>query len=144
MIFSVLILAAIGILNPSYRGGFMSVALFLFVFAGLTASQSFNLIDRIFSGYLSARLFKQFGGTYWKLNALRVRNLLFVILSVDRRLCPWSGTIIGSTSQLLPYCIAIIFCTPLRYYSRLIINVALATISSCLSRSMVRSENTYI
>jgi hypothetical protein len=34
MILSVLVLAAVGILNPSYRGGFMSVALFLFVFAG--------------------------------------------------------------------------------------------------------------
>ena len=34
MIFSVLVLAAVGILNPSYRGGFMSFALFLFVFAG--------------------------------------------------------------------------------------------------------------
>jgi hypothetical protein len=34
MILSVLVLAAVGVLNPSYRGGFMSFALFLFVFAG--------------------------------------------------------------------------------------------------------------
>ena len=34
MILSLLILAAVGILNPSYRGGFMSFALFLFAFAG--------------------------------------------------------------------------------------------------------------
>ena len=34
MILSVLVLAAVGILNPSYRGGFMSFSIFLFVFAG--------------------------------------------------------------------------------------------------------------
>jgi Endomembrane protein 70 len=34
MIVAVILLAAIGILNPSYRGGFVSFALFLFVFSG--------------------------------------------------------------------------------------------------------------
>jgi transmembrane 9 superfamily member 2/4 len=34
MVISVILFAAVGILNPSYRGGFVSFALFLFVFAG--------------------------------------------------------------------------------------------------------------
>lgn len=42
--------ACLGILNPSYRGGFLSYALFLFAFAG------------VFSGYVSARVNKNLGG----------------------------------------------------------------------------------
>jgi len=45
-----LILSCMGILNPSFRGGFVSVGVGLFVFAGL------------FSGYFSSRLYKTFGG----------------------------------------------------------------------------------
>ncbi|KAJ5544520.1 Sodium:alanine symporter [Penicillium sp. DV-2018c] len=53
-----LLLSCLGILNPSFRGGFVSVGMGLFVFAGL------------FSGYFSGRLYKTFGGTAWRKNTL--------------------------------------------------------------------------
>lgn len=57
-------LSALGILNPSFRGGFISVGLGLFIFAGA------------FSGYFSARVFRSFDGKdHWR-NAL-VTALLF-------------------------------------------------------------------
>ncbi|KAI5817359.1 hypothetical protein BZA77DRAFT_310454 [Pyronema omphalodes] len=55
---SLLVLSAVGILNPSYRGGFISFGLFLFIFAGF------------FSGYYSTRVYKTFKGDNWKKNAL--------------------------------------------------------------------------
>jgi transmembrane 9 superfamily protein 2/4 len=55
-----LILSCMGILNPSFRGGFASVGVGLFVFAGL------------FSGYFSGRLYKTFRGQNWKKNTLIV------------------------------------------------------------------------
>ena len=55
-----LILSCFGILNPSFRGGFVSVGVGLFVFAGL------------FSGYFSGRLYKTFGGFNWRKNTLMV------------------------------------------------------------------------
>ncbi|TGZ77668.1 hypothetical protein EX30DRAFT_335292 [Ascodesmis nigricans] len=58
VIISLLLLSATGILNPSYRGGFLSFSIFLFVFAGLIA------------GYVSTRVYKTFSGTNWKKNAL--------------------------------------------------------------------------
>lgn len=57
-------LSALGVLNPSFRGGFISVGFGLFVFAGL------------FSGYFSARVFKSFEGKGYRKNAL-VTALLF-------------------------------------------------------------------
>ncbi|KAI1825296.1 endomembrane protein 70 [Xylaria intraflava] len=51
-------LSAIGILNPSFRGGFLSFGFGLFVFAG------------IFSGYFSAKVYKGFGGVNFGKNAL--------------------------------------------------------------------------
>ncbi|KAL1999188.1 hypothetical protein VTN02DRAFT_4906 [Thermoascus thermophilus] len=53
-----LILSCLGVLNPSFRGGFISVGVGLFIFAGL------------FSGYFSGRLYKTFGGTNWRKNTL--------------------------------------------------------------------------
>ncbi|KAJ5138292.1 Sodium:alanine symporter [Penicillium bovifimosum] len=53
-----LLLSCLGVLNPSFRGGFVSVGMGLFVFAGL------------FSGYFSGRLYKTFGGTAWRKNTL--------------------------------------------------------------------------
>ncbi|KAI2795246.1 Transmembrane 9 superfamily member 7 [Penicillium oxalicum] len=53
-----LVLSCLGILNPSFRGGFVSVGMGLFVFAGL------------FSGYFSGRLYKTFGGSAWRKNTL--------------------------------------------------------------------------
>jgi transmembrane 9 superfamily protein 2/4 len=55
---ALIVLSATGVLNPSYRGGFISFGLFLFVFAG------------VFSGYFSTRVYKTFAGTNWKKNAL--------------------------------------------------------------------------
>lgn len=57
-------LSAMGILNPSLRGGFISFGIGLFVFAGL------------FSGYFSARVYKTFGGQDFPKNAL-VTAVLF-------------------------------------------------------------------
>lgn len=61
---ALIVLSAVGVLNPSYRGGFISFGLFLFVFAG------------VFSGYFSTRVFKTFKGENWKKNALMVKPLL--------------------------------------------------------------------
>lgn len=56
-------LSAVGFLNPSFRGGFISVGVGLFIFAG------------IFSGYLSARVHKSFDGENHRLNALITASL---------------------------------------------------------------------
>ncbi len=58
MAIGLLILSTLGVLNPSFRGGFVSVGVGLFVFAG------------IFSGYFSSRIYKTFGGQYWRQNTL--------------------------------------------------------------------------
>ena len=55
-----LILSCFGLLNPSFRGGFVSVGMGLFVFAG------------IFSGYFSSRVYRTFGGRDWRKNTLMV------------------------------------------------------------------------
>ncbi|KAK2855578.1 hypothetical protein FQN49_005053 [Arthroderma sp. PD_2] len=57
-------LSCIGVLNPSFRGGFISVGVGLFIFAG------------IFSGYFSARLYRTSGGQNWRKNTL-ITALLF-------------------------------------------------------------------
>jgi transmembrane 9 superfamily protein 2/4 len=64
MALGLVFLSALGVLNPSFRGGFISVGVGLFVFNGL------------FSGYFSARVFKMFDGKRWRSNAL-VTALLF-------------------------------------------------------------------
>ncbi|KAJ1333651.1 transmembrane 9 superfamily member 2/4 [Microdochium nivale] len=64
MAVGLVILSAIGVLNPSFRGGFVSAGFGLFVFAGA------------FSGYFSARVYKTFDGTNFVNNAL-VTALLF-------------------------------------------------------------------
>ncbi|KAF3907638.1 hypothetical protein AA313_de0205611 [Arthrobotrys entomopaga] len=71
-VFSLLIFSLIGILNPSYRGGFVSFGLFLFVFAG------------IFSGYFSSRVYKAFNGDNWVKNAALTALLVpgFIFLAV--------------------------------------------------------------
>lgn len=60
MVTGLLVLSCLGVLNPSFRGGFVSVGMGLFVFAG------------VFSGYFSGRLYKTFGGTSWRKNTLIV------------------------------------------------------------------------
>ncbi|KAL3472153.1 multispanning membrane protein [Aspergillus californicus] len=64
MISGLLFLSCLGILNPSFRGGFVSVGMGLFVFAG------------VFSGYFSGSLYKTFGGSSWRKNTL-ITALLF-------------------------------------------------------------------
>jgi transmembrane 9 superfamily member 2/4 len=63
MIAGLLLLSCFGFLNPSWRGGFISVGVGLFVFAGG------------FSGYFSARVYKTFGGQNNKKNTLLVSSL---------------------------------------------------------------------
>ncbi|KAH7327975.1 multispanning membrane protein [Stachybotrys elegans] len=63
MAFGLVLLSAFGVLNPSFRGGFISVGVGLFIFAGL------------FSGYFSARVFKSFDGKDYRRNALVTATL---------------------------------------------------------------------
>ena len=58
----IIILSCFGVLNPSFRGGLVSVGIGLFVFAG------------IFSGYYSGRLYKTFGGQAFAVNVFMVRS----------------------------------------------------------------------
>ncbi|KAF2093441.1 hypothetical protein NA57DRAFT_61556 [Rhizodiscina lignyota] len=58
MAIGLVLLSCLGILNPSFRGGFISVGFALFIFAG------------VFSGYYSARVYKTFGGEQWRKNVL--------------------------------------------------------------------------
>lgn len=62
MVVGLLGLSCAGILNPSWRGGFWSVGVGLFVFAGG------------FSGYFSARVYKTFGGQNWRKNTMMVSS----------------------------------------------------------------------
>lgn len=74
MAFGLLFLSSLGILNPSFRGGFVSVGFGLFIFAGT------------FSGYFSGRVYKTFGGTFWRRNTLITATLcpgvLFVLIFI--------------------------------------------------------------
>ncbi|KAJ4292606.1 hypothetical protein N0V90_009269 [Kalmusia sp. IMI 367209] len=63
-IIGILILSAVGVLNPSFRGGYVSVGVGLWLFAGL------------FSGYFSSRLYKTFGLQQWKQNVFRTASLV--------------------------------------------------------------------
>lgn len=65
-----LLLSCLGVLNPSFRGGFVSVGVGLFVFAGG------------FSGYVSARVYKTCGGQNWRKNTIIV---CFLSQSLDER-----------------------------------------------------------
>ncbi|KAI0150397.1 endomembrane protein 70 [Xylariaceae sp. FL1272] len=58
MAVGLILLSAVGVLNPSFRGGFLSFGFGLFVFAG------------VFSGYFSAKVYKGFGGVNFGKNAL--------------------------------------------------------------------------
>lgn len=56
-------LSCFGVLNPSFRGGFISTGFALFVVAGA------------FSGYFSARVYKTFGGNNFRQNAIVTATL---------------------------------------------------------------------
>ncbi|KAK5171161.1 uncharacterized protein LTR77_004305 [Saxophila tyrrhenica] len=63
MALGLLLLSCLGVLNPSFRGGFISVGVALFVLAGA------------FSGYFSARIYRTFGGAQWQHNAVVTATL---------------------------------------------------------------------
>ncbi len=58
-----LVFACFGFLSPANRGSLMSCALILYVFSGVAA------------GYVSARVYKSFGGENWKTNILLTASL---------------------------------------------------------------------
>ncbi|KAK0718153.1 endomembrane protein 70 [Lasiosphaeria miniovina] len=64
MAVGLVLLSALGVLNPSFRGGFISFGVGLFVFAG------------VLSGYFSGRIYKTLGGHDWRRNTV-VTALLF-------------------------------------------------------------------
>ncbi|KAF3490619.1 transmembrane 9 superfamily protein member 4 [Arthroderma uncinatum] len=74
MAIGLLSLSCLGVLNPSFRGGFISVGVGLFIFAG------------VFSGYFSARLYRTCGGQNWRKNtfitALLFPGLVFSLIFV--------------------------------------------------------------
>ncbi|GAB1741029.1 hypothetical protein NU219Hw_g6280t1 [Hortaea werneckii] len=63
MALALLGLSCLGILNPSYRGGFLTTAFICFLLASVT------------SGYFSARLYRTFGGARWRYNAMVTATL---------------------------------------------------------------------
>jgi len=85
-----LCLSCFGVLNPSWRGGFISMAVGLFVLAGGL------------SGYFSARAYKTFGGQNWRKNtmmtALLFPGLLFTCVFV-LNLFTWAQ----ASSTALPF-----------------------------------------
>ncbi|KAL9604251.1 MAG: hypothetical protein Q9219_000649 [cf. Caloplaca sp. 3 TL-2023] len=96
-----LVLSCFGILNPSFRGGFVSVGMGLFVFAG------------VISGYFSSRLYKTFGGNSWRRNTLMTALLfpgllfstifilnLFVWAQASSTALPF-GTLVGLIALML-------------------------------------------
>lgn len=96
---TVICFACIGLLNPSYRGGFLSYALFLFAFAG------------IFGGYVSARLSNDLGsGQRWARSLLLTASLvpaslLIIILLLNMFL--WAQ----ASSSALPFgTVVALFC----------------------------------
>ena len=60
MAVGLILLSCFGVLNPSFRGGYISVGFALFIFAGL------------FSGYFSGRTYKTLSGQLWKKNVIVV------------------------------------------------------------------------
>jgi transmembrane 9 superfamily protein 2/4 len=88
-----LFLSCLGILNPSFRGGFVSVGVGLFVFAG------------VFSGYFSGRVYKTFGGQNWRKNTLIVsQNMVRTLLGGDGLLtCPLTDCFIVPWACLLSH-----------------------------------------
>lgn len=65
---SLILLSVAGVLNPSFRGGFISVGVGLFVAAGLMA------------GYFSAKVYRSFGGDREFRNALLTEGVLPLVV----------------------------------------------------------------
>jgi len=105
-----LVLSTFGILNPSFRGGFASVGMGLFVFAGLL------------SGYFSSRIYKTFNGKDWRRNTLLTALLfpgllfsttfilnLFVWAQASSTALPF-GTLIGLIALWLLIQLPLVYC----------------------------------
>lgn len=105
-----IILACFGVLNPSFRGGFISVGFALFILAG------------VISGYFSARVYKTFGGTVWKQNALITGTLfpgLLFATTFILNLFVWaqaSSTAIPLTTLLALVALWLLIQLPLVYF----------------------------
>ncbi len=87
---ALLVLSCVGILNPSFRGGFVSVGFGLFVAAGVV------------SGYFSGRVYRTFDGLRWRQNALLTAVLfpgLFFALLFILNLFVWAQ----ASSTALPF-----------------------------------------
>ncbi|MCJ1273070.1 hypothetical protein MMC21_000859 [Puttea exsequens] len=110
MVTGLLVLSTLGVLNPSFRGGFVSVGMGLFIFAG------------IFSGYFSARIYKTFNGKDWGRNtlmtALLFPGLLFLTIFI-LNLFVWAqasstalpfGTLIGLLALWLLIQLPLVYC----------------------------------
>lgn len=104
-----LVLSCFGVLNPSFRGGFVSVGMGMFVFAGL------------FSGYFSGRVYKTFYGKNWRKNtlvtALLIPGLLFTT-TFSLNLIVWArgsstalpfGTLVGLAALWLLIQVPLVF-----------------------------------
>lgn len=110
MAMGLLILSTLGVLNPSFRGGFVSVGVGLFVFAGL------------FSGYFSSRIYKTFNGKDWRRNTLMTALLfpgllfstifilnLFVWAQASSTALPF-GTLVGLIALWLLIQLPLVYC----------------------------------
>lgn len=88
VVIAVQILSCLGLLNPSFRGGYVSIGVILYFFSGWVA------------GYLSARTFKTFGGVDWKRNMLITGSLLPAVIfaiTFNLNLIVWAQ---GSSSAI--------------------------------------------
>ncbi|KAF8454673.1 hypothetical protein BDZ91DRAFT_747299 [Kalaharituber pfeilii] len=115
------VFSAVGVLNPSYRGGFMSFGLFFFIFAG------------IFSGYFSTRIYfllhhqasapssstSPQGQPSWLRNALLTALLLpsfYLLILLPTNLLLWtqsSSTALPFTTILLLFILTLFISLPL-------------------------------
>lgn len=125
-----LLLGSLGILNPGFRGGFVSVGMGLFVFAG------------VFSGYFSARAYKTLGGLNWRNNTLIVS---FSTVSreashryIDSLTLPWRTLYHHIPSQLLRLGASIQHRSSIQYTSRTHCPLAIDSITTRICRRLVR------
>jgi transmembrane 9 superfamily protein 2/4 len=88
---AVITFACLGVLNPSYRGGLLSYALFIFAFAG------------IFAGYITSRLNKYIGNEYhWSRSVWLTATLVpagLMVIALVLNLFVWAE----ASSSALPF-----------------------------------------
>jgi transmembrane 9 superfamily protein 2/4 len=120
-----LILSSLGVLNPSFRGGFVTVGFGLFVFAGL------------FSGYFSARLYKTLGGQNWRKNTVIVSDIPPLIYFLDANCdvdgfpVPWTNILPHFRTESVCLGSSVQHSTPVRHFGR-------------TSRSLASSPGTFV